>query len=187
MKKAVCLLLAAILALLCCGCNIRGNTTVLDRYSPQALYNTYCAIQDGKLKISVNRTETIPSLTTSIVDSSTLVQNRASLYIYNNKQSTYYVSIHGYAWITDSIDPEKNAHKAIYFNNETQVANSTYEIRVDPDRNTYLTYELTDDTSHRPFKESIYFIFFRHEETEYAAAVTENGIVFWPLEQTVKD
>ncbi|MBQ7545508.1 MAG: hypothetical protein IJT41_00890 [Clostridia bacterium] len=139
------------------------------------------------MKISVNRTETIPSLTTSFVDSSSLVQNRASLYIYNNKQSTYYVSIHGYAWITDSVDPEKNAHKAIYFNNETQVANSTYEIRVDPDRNTYLLYELADGASHRPTKESVYFIFFLHEDTEYAAAVTADGIAFWPLEQTFKD
>ena len=186
MKRLCCFMLAVLLAVLCCGCSMRGNTLVLDTYSPQALYNTYCAIQDGTLKVSVNRAEKIPSVHTLIVDNSELSPNRASLYFYNDKESSFYVSIHGYAWVTQSDEPAKKAHKAIYFNSETEVANSGYEIRLDPARNTYLSYELIDGTEHNPDKNTLYFIFFLHEETEFVGAVTKDNFVFWPLEQTLK-
>ena len=183
-RKIACILLAALVALLCCACNMRGNTQILDTYSAKQIYATYKAVADGSLQISVNRTETIPTLRTAIVDNTSLSAYRASLYFYN--ESSYYVSIHGYAWVAKQTDDANDAHKAIYFNSEKEVANSSYEIRIDPGRNTYLQYELADGCNHTPDVDSIYFIFFQHEETEYVGAVTADDLVFWPLEQTLK-
>lgn len=182
-RRILCLLFVAILIAFCGGCALRGNTIVLDNYSPQKLYNTYKAIKDGSLKVKVNRTETIPSMQTTIVDNSQLTKNRVALYLYND--SEYYATIHGYSWITRKDDVKNNAHKAIYFNVDKEVANSTYEVRIDPERNTYLQYELLDNVSNQPVNDAIYFIFFKYEETEYVGAATAEDFVFWPIEQTV--
>ncbi|MBQ7542836.1 MAG: hypothetical protein IJT44_11160 [Clostridia bacterium] len=115
MKKAVSVLLAAALTLLCCACNMRGSIVAFDLYDPEKLYNTYTAILDGSLKVSVDRTETIPELRTALVQTPDYYQNMATLYFYN--ESKYHVTVYGYAWIAEQSHPQ-DASKAIYFNTE---------------------------------------------------------------------
>ena len=182
MKKAVSVLLAAALTLLCCACNMRGSIVAFDLYDPEKLYNTYTAILDGSLKVSVDRTETIPELRTALVQTPDYYQNMATLYFYN--ESKYHVTVYGYAWIAEQSHPQ-DASKAIYFNTEKKVANSSYKIRIDPGNNTYLIYELLNGKEYTATEDAIYFLFFRYEETEYVGASTGNDFIFWPASQTV--
>jgi hypothetical protein len=183
-RRILCLLLVLSLSVSCCACNMRGSTEVLIKYPAQKLYDTYIAIQDGSLKVQVPRTETIPELHTTMMQSPEYYDRMASLYFYND--SSYYLTIHGYAWIAESTDLD-DAHQAIYFNNEKNVANANYEIRLDPGNNTYLLYEVLFVPKHSPTIDSVYFLFFRYEDTEYAGAATaENEFVFWPLSQTLE-
>ena len=183
-RKILCILLILSLTAACTACNMRGDTSVLDSYPAQKLYETYAAIRNGTINVQIPRTETMPKITTSMMQSAANRERTASLYLYN--ESSYHVTIHGYAWITDKTDLE-NAKQAIYFNNEKDVANADYEIRLDPGNNTYLLYEVLFVPEHKPTMNSIYFLFFRYEDTEYAGAATaENEFVSWPLTQTIQ-
>ena len=183
-RRLLCLLLILSFCFACSACNMRGDTVNLDLYPAQKLYDTYTAICDGKLKVNVPRTETIPEFRTAVLQSPAYLERMASLYFYNN--STYYLTIHGYAWAAETTDL-KNANKAIYYNNDKHVANADYEIRLDPGNNTYLLYEVLFVPEYIPTKDSIYFLFFRYEDTEYVGAATaENEFVFWPLTQTIE-
>ncbi len=183
-RRIFCVLLAFSLMVVCSACNMRGDTSPLDNYPVQKLYETFTAIRDGTLKVQIPRTETIPSLRTSMMQSPDYLDRMAALYFYN--ESTYHVNIHGYAWIAETTDLD-NAHQAIYFHNEKGVANADYNIRLDPGNNTYLLYEVLFVPKYTPTLDSIYFLFFQYEDTEYAGAATaDNSFVFWPLSQTVE-
>jgi hypothetical protein len=182
-RRILCLFIVLTLAIGCTGCNLIGDTMVLDNYPAQNLYATYTAIRDGTLKVRVPRTETIPNLTASMIRSPDYYERMAELYLYN--ESSFYITVHGYAWIGETTDPG-SAHKAIYFNNEKNVSNATYNVRLDPGSNTYLLYEVLFVPEFEPTKDSVYFLFFRHEDTEYVGAATaENEFVYWPLSQTI--
>ena len=183
-RRFLCILLALSLAVICCSCNMRGDTQVLNQYTAEALYKTYTAVQNKALKLQIPRTETVPELRTTMMQSPDYYERMASLYLYN--ESEYYITIHGYAWIAETTDI-KNTHQAIYYYNEKKVANADYNIRLDPGNNTYLLYEVLYVSQHIPTADSIYFLFFRHEDTEYVGAATaDDNFVFWPLTQTLK-
>lgn len=183
-RRILCLLLVLSLSAACCACNMRGDTSALDKYPVQNLYDTFAAIRNGALKVEIPRTETIPDISTTIIQNPAYHNRMASVYFYN--QSSFHVTIHGYAWIAETADL-KNAKQAIYFNNEKNVANANYEVRLDPGNNTYLLYEVLFVPEHKPNESSIYFLFFKFEDTEYAGAATaDNEFVFWPLSQTIE-
>ena len=182
-RRILCLLTVLALTFALCGCSMIGSTAVLDKYPAQNLYATYAAIRDGTLKVNISRTETIPKLRTSIVGSAEYYERMATLYLYN--ESSFYVTVHGYAWVAEESDPS-GAQKAIYFNNEKNVSNASYNIRLDPGNNTYLLYEVLFVPQFEPSEDSIYFLFFQHEDTEYVGAATAgNEFVYWPLSQTI--
>ena len=182
-RRILCLLTVLALTFALCGCSMIGSTAVLDKYPAQNLYATYAAIRDGTLKVNISRTETIPKLRTSIVGSAEYYERMATLYLYN--ESSFHVTVHGYAWVAEESDPS-GAQKAIYFNNEKNVSNASYNIRIDPGNNTYLLYEVLFVPQFEPSEDSIYFLFFQHEDTEYVGAATaDNEFVYWPLSQTV--
>ena len=182
-RRILCLLTVLALTFALCGCSMIGSTAVLDKYPAQNLYATYAAIRDGTLKVNISRTETIPKLRTSIVGSAEYYERMATLYLYN--ESSFHVTVHGYAWVAEESDPS-GAQKAIYFNNEKNVSNASYNIRLDPGNNTYLLYEVLFVPQFEPSEDSIYFLFFQHEDTEYVGAATaDNEFVYWPLSQTV--
>lgn len=183
-RRILCLLLILSLCTALCACNMRGDTSILDQYPAEKLYETYKAIQDGSLKVQIPRTETIPKLRSAMIQSPDYYERMASLYFFN--ESSFYVTVHGYAWIAETTDM-KDAHQAIYYYNEKQVANADYNIRLDPGNNTYLLYEVLYVPDYVPTKDSIYFLFFQHEDTEYVGAATaEDEFVFWPLTQTIE-
>ncbi len=183
-RRCLCVLLVLSLAAVCCACNMRGDTSVLDQYPADKLYETYQAIKNGSLKAKIPRTETIPKLRSAMMQSPDYYERMASLYLYN--ESSFFVTVHGYAWIAETTDLT-NAHRAIYYYNEKQVANADYNIRLDPGNNTYLLYEVLLVPDYLPTTDSIYFLFFRHEDTEYVGAATaDDEFVFWPLTQTIE-
>lgn len=183
-RRILCLALVLWMITMCSACNMRGDTSTLSLYPAQRLYDTYVAIRDGKLKVQIPRTETVPQIRTAMMQSPDYYSSMASLYFYN--ESTFYLTIHGYAWIAESTDPD-NAHEAIYYYNEKKVANADYNIRLDPGNNSYLLYEVLFVPKHTPTKDSVYFLFFQYEDTEYVGAATaEDTFVYWPLSQTVK-
>ena len=183
-RRILCVLLILSLSAVFCACNMRGDTLVLDQYPADKLYETFTAVQNGTLKVQIPRTETVPKIRTAMMQSPDYYERMASLYFYN--ESSYYVTIHGYAWVAETTDL-KDAHQAIYYYNEKKVANADYNIRLDPGNNSYLLYEVLYVPDHVPSMNSIYFLFFRHEDTEYVGAATaEDEFVFWPLEQTIK-
>lgn len=184
MRRLLCLLTATVMALALCGCNMLGDTMILDEYPAQDLYATFTAVRDGTLKVQIPRTETIPKVRASIVRSADYYERMASVYLYN--ESDYYITVHGYAWIADASAPQ-DANKAIYFYTDKSVSNASYNIRLDPGNNTYLLYEVLFVSEFEPTKDSVFFLFFQHEDTEYVGAATaDNEFVFWPLTQTIK-
>lgn len=183
-RRLYCLLLVLSLSVALCGCNMRGDTQILDRYPADKLYETFTAVRDGTLKVQIPRTETVPKVRMAMIQSPDYYERTASLYIYN--ESSYFVTIHGYAWVAETTDLA-NAHQAIYYYNEKQVANADYNIRLDPGNNTYLLYEVINVPAYEPTKNSICFLFFSHEDTEYVGAATaDDQFVIWPLTQTIQ-
>lgn len=183
-RRFLCLALVLLLSFLCCSCNMRGDMSTLDQYPAEKLYETFTAVQDGTIKVQIPRTETVPAIRTAMMQSPDYYERMASMYFYN--ESSFFVTVHGYAWIAETTDI-KNAHKAIYYYNEKKVANADYDIRLDPDKNAYLLYEVLLVPSYTPTKNSLYFLFFRYEDTEYVGAATsEDEFVFWPLSQTIQ-
>ena len=179
MKRCLALGMACLLLALC-GCEMRGNTLELDLYPADALLRTYDGIRRQEVDITYSNTETLPKIQAQILNHAGKQARIINVYVYN--ESVYNIRMHGYTWF---ISGESQA-KGIYYNAEKKVANSTYKVNLDTGTNGYFLFELLVDEPITLAEESVVFLFFKYEDTEYIAAVnSEKEIVYWPKDQTL--
>ena len=179
MKRCLALGMACLLLFLC-GCEMRGNTLELDLYPADALLRTYEGIRRQEVDVTYSNTETLPKIQAQLLNHTGKQARIINVYVYN--ESVYNIKIHGYIWFVSG----ESKVKGIYYNAEKKVANSTYKVNLDNGINGYCLYELLVNTPIVLAEESIVFLFFKYEDTEYIVAVnSENEIVYWPKEQTL--
>lgn len=178
MKRIIACLLVGLMLFLC-GCEMRGNTVELDLNSPDALLRTYTAILKQEIEMTYTNTETLPEFRAQILNHAGKTARIINIYLYN--ESTYNMTVHGYMWFVNG----ETHTKGIYYNAEKKVANSTYKVNLDTGTNGYFLYELLVGEPIRIEEDSVAFLFFRYEDTEYIAAIDhEQNLVYWPKDQT---
>ena len=180
MKRLFALLTACVLLFLC-GCEMRGDTVELDLYPADALLRTYTAIQKEEIEMTYTNTETLPKIQAQILNHTGKTARIINIYPYN--ESTYDVTVYGYMWF---VNGEKQQCKGIFYNAEKKVANATYKVKLDTGVNGYCLYELLVNEPIMLDEDTVAFLFFKYEDTEYVAAITHgNEIVYWPKDQTL--
>lgn len=185
-KRIICVMLLCVLLFSMCACdyNIRGKLLILEEYRPNALLKAYNEFANGERKINYTLGEEKPSLRACITNEAGIFSPTLDIYVVN--ESRFDVVIHGYTWITNNLK-EEGTCQAIYFHRQKHVSNASYEIHMDTLHNDYLSFEVLNEKGLIcPSVDSVAFLFFKYEDTEYVGGLKMSGdFICWPLVDTL--
>ena len=180
-KKRISLLLACVLLLSLCSCdlNFTGTMLMLDQYPADKLLEQYEQYASGEKEVEYLLDKRIPVLE-GFIQSTKGVEDAVTVKFCVSNKGFYDVIFYGSIWVVTGKDHEI-ATKAKYYNTERKVANADYQIRLDADHSCNFIYSMMDEYPDLD-ENTLIFFFFHYDDTDYVASLDfEDNIIFWPL------
>ncbi len=184
--RCLALFMALAMLVLCSGCLdfLKGSTETLDVNSLDTLLATY----NEKLAEFNKKGEKQKKPT---VQAQVLVDNYKDLYYltvrFLNNSDQFSLTVNGYAHFTQG-PKATSTSKLIFFNQETNVANSTYKSIIPFGKySADVIYEVQEPTV-TITTDTIVFVFFSMDEIEYVGAATcaASPFFYWELPQSAE-